>query len=304
MSDLKLAAKVVFYLYPIVALIGLMFNAFAFVIFSSRKRFQHTFFWIYFRFLIIFDCLSQFLPVNRFLELALDISIENISNFLCKFRYYYIYSVYPVSGWTLAIVSIDRFLSISFPNRFNIRKKCSFQICVCVFIMLFNFIYFSPVLFYYYLDEFNDFNNETNQTFINVRCENHGIPLNIMDLIGSTLIPFSIMILFTLFTLISLYKTRKKSLTSHQQKKSRSKDNRFAFVTITISFVFLIVNIPYGIFANVESLFVATDLTNLIYSFCLLLIYVNSSLTFFINIVVNSLFRKELKEILIKKNAC
>ena len=299
MYELKTATRVIYFIYPVVALIGLIFNVLSFFIFS-RKKFKNTVFWIYFRFLIIFDCLTQFLPVNRFLELGLDIKIRNISNFLCKFRFYYVYSIFPVSGWTLAFVSIDRFVSITFPNRFTIRKTVSFQIFICIIIMTFNLIYYSPNLFFY-LDEFKQFDNDTNRTVAIHKCNDPGIPLELMHLIGSTLAPFITMILFTTFTLISIFNMRKTTSTSHQQKKSRSKDKRFAFITISLNFVFLAFNIPYGIFANISDFFEKSDLIDLIMSICLLLIYANFSTTFFINFLVNSMFSNEFKTIFFKR---
>ena len=292
MNALQIAEIIIYYLYPVVALIGLLFNSLTFILFS-RKRFKNTIFWIYFRFLLIFDSLSMFLPVNKFLEQVFDIYIRIISSFLCKFRYFYIYSVYPVSGWTLAIVSIDRFLSISYPNRFVIRKKVSFQIVACISIMSFNFIYYSPNLFFKFI-EIEEFDNETNQTDVYYRCRNPGIPLDLMDLIGSTLIPFLIMILFTSFTLVSLFKMRKNSL---QMNKTRSKDKRFAIVTITVNFVFLAFNIPYGIYQNFKEHFEPSDLKSLFASICSLMLYFNSSSQFILNILVNSIFRNEFMNI-------
>ena len=290
MAYIEKILQIVLFSYPVFVSIGLILNCLAFIIFS-RKKFHNTVFWIYFRFLLISDSLSFFLPINSFLELAFEIRIKNFSNFLCKFRMYWVYSVYPISGWTLALVSIDRFLSISFPNRFLFRKKVFVQIIACILIMAFNFIYFAPATFYY-LIEFKELNNITNETDVYKRCKNPGIPIDLMDLIGTTLIPFLIMILFTIITLISLFRMRKNTL---QMNTIRSKDKRFAIVTITVNFLFFALNIPYGLYQNLTEYFEENEYTDLILYIFLLFLCLNSGTTFFINFIVNKMFRNELK---------
>ena len=298
MNELKIIIKISYYLYPIIAVFGLIFNSIAFVVFS-RKRFKSTVFCIYFRVLIIFDCLSQFLPINQFLEMNLDIYIKVMSNFLCKFRYYYNYSIFPVSGWILAIVSIDRFLTISFPKKFPIRTKIWFQILVCVLIIAFNFVYYSPNLFFY-LEARPRFNNKSNLTVLTYKCRNPGIPLNLMDLIQSTLVPFFIMILFTILTVISIFRIRSNTTNKIMNNKSIvSKDVRFAFITITINILFLMLNLPYGIYFNVNNYFDNSDFKELISSLCSILFFLNLLSTFFINILVNSIFRNEFNQMVI-----
>ena len=288
--DVENISKIIYFSYPVIVSVDLVFNCLAFIIFT-RKRFRNTVFWIYFRFLVIFDSFSLFFPINSFLELAFDLRIKNFSNFLCKFQMYWVYSVYPMSGWTLALVSIDRFLSISLPNRFLFRKKVSVQIIACILIMTFNFIYFGPVTFYY-LKEFTRFNNETNQTDVYKRCINPGFPIDLMDLINSTLLPFLTMILFTMMTLICLFRMRKQIL---QTNTIRSRDKRFAIITITIDCVFLALNIPYGLYQILIRYFEENEFTDLILYIFVMLVCFSSGTTFFTNILVNKMFRDELK---------
>ena len=291
--EIEKISEIVYFSYPVIVSIDLVCNCLAFIIFT-RKKFRNTVFWIYFRFLVIFDSFSLFFPINSFLELAFEIRIKNFSNFLCKFQMYWVYSVYPMSSWTLALVSIDRFLSISFPNRFLFRKKVSVQIIACILIMAFNFIYFGPVNFFY-LKEFTRFKNETNQTDVYKRCRNPGFPIDLMDLINSTILPFLTMILFTMMTLICLFRMRKQIL---QTNTIRSKDKRFAIITITIDFVFFALNIPYCLFQILSQYFEENELTDLILYLFVMLLCFSSGTTFFNNILLNKMFRNEFKILL------
>ena len=80
--------------------------------------------------------------------------------------------------------------------------------------------------------------------------------------------------------------------------KTRSKDKRFAIVTITVNFVFLAFNIPYGIYQNFKEYFEPSDLKSLFASICSLMLYFNSSSQFILNILVNSIFRNEFLNII------
>ena len=189
-NPIRLTTYIINSLLPITALIGILTNTIAFIVFS-RKTFRNTVFSTYFRFVTIFDTLSQLTTFNKYFEVNLGFYIKNLSIFACKFRYYYSYVITPLSGWTLAIISFDRYLSIAYPTRFLIRKKIQFQIIVCCFIFTLNAILFTP-----WLNFTITLTNSSNQT--NIQC-NISNGSNFMGLIGKTVLPFSMMIIYLQF---------------------------------------------------------------------------------------------------------
>jgi hypothetical protein len=104
------------------------------------------------------------------------------------------------------------------------------------------------------------------------------------------------MILFTIITLINLYKIRNM----HSSTKSK-RDRRFAIIIITNNFIFLTLNIPYCIL-NVLNYDESTDLANFIKAISFFLLYLNSISAFFINFSFNSMFRNELNNFFGRKN--
>ena len=80
-----------------------------------------------------------------------------------------------------------------------------------------------------------------------------------------------------------------------QMNTIRSKDKRFAIVTTAVNFLFFALNIPYGLYQNLTEYFEENEFTNLILYIFLLFLCLNSGKTFFINFIVNKMFRNELK---------
>jgi hypothetical protein len=295
--------NIIIFSFPLISIIGFVSNILAFVIFS-RKKFQNTIFSIYFRFFILFDTLTLILPINKLLEIHFDIIIANISDELCKLRYYYAYVLVPISSWTLVFISIDRFLSISYPNRFNFRKKKKFHVTVTAIILLFNLVYYIPNLFYN-IKANNYYSNETNSTIEYTSCKNPGFSLKLMDLFQSTLLPFIFMIFFSSITVQKLFKVRRRANSNNlATNKSRHKDIRFAIISISLNFMFLLMKIPYFIISLLN------DYTNLfqdkyeLFKFILTItlasFYSNSATVFYVNIFVNTSFRNEFKKLFLE----
>jgi hypothetical protein len=303
LTDVLITSKTaVVCLYLLIAVIGLISNLLSFIIFS-QKKFQNTVFSIYFRFIVIFDILSMMIPVNKFFEFNLNIWFRDFSDPLCKFRYYYIYVVFPISGWGLVAVSIDRYFSIVYPTKFSIRKNILFQILVCCGILVYNLVYYIPQLFYY-INISKSFNNKTNQTIITKKCVNQNYPTDWLNILNTTLIPFALMFVFTLITLRKLFKSRKNSCQNSQSSsnKTRQKDIRFAITSITLNVIFLLLNLPYGVYSIlVLNISMNKDLEKLIYSIIYVPFYLNLTSLFFINLKVNSIFRNEFIRIFFSK---
>jgi hypothetical protein len=190
-----------------------------------------------------------------------------------------------LSGWILVIISIDRYLSIVFPNRFACRKKTFFQIFVCLIVFLFNLVFYSPTNFYYL-----KFHNSTNGTINSVKCDNSGYPMEWLDFLNIAILPFTFMIIFTLLTLKSLFESRRNSTLSNDNIKR--KDIKFAITSIALNCFFLMINIPFNIYTVIKFKIESAD-SSIINFLAYASSYLNSSNLFYVNIVVNSMFRNE-----------
>jgi hypothetical protein len=282
------------YSYFLISSIGLVVNIIGFIVFSG-KNFQNTVFSVYFRFMLIIDTLGLLIPINRVFEYNLSINFRYLSNFSCKLRMMYTNVVHPISGWILVVISIDRFLSICYPMRFSIRKNKWFQILVINVVLILNLIFYSLFLTYD-LDIkrkiINSTNNQTKQSY-SISCESNMEQLILfMDLFEASLIPFSLMILFSSLSIRKIFITRK----STYQKKARQKDIRFAIVSIGLDITFLILTLPHYLFFLVTRFSKITNpfLFDFFNSIKFFLYYLNFISVFFTNFLVNSMFRNNL----------
>ena len=266
---------------------GFVGNLLAFLVFSCKK-FQNTIFSTYFRCLCLFDFLYLIIAFLQILSFDIKIvHLFSVSNFSCKILSYFSYFIAAISAWTMVIISLDRMFSIVWPSRFLFRKKSINQIVIIVGMFIFNTIYWSPVLF---LADLKYIQNETNQTG-RLKCIAVSSLLSCFELINISVVPFSLMIISTILTLIKIFKSRKR-----QSSSVKSKDIKFAITSISLNIIFLVLNLPVTmlvLFTNSVE-----ELDRLLLSVLSLMFQCNYSLVFYVNLIVNSLFRKEFYKLI------
>jgi hypothetical protein len=286
------------FLYPAITLVGLITNSFSLIIFS-RKRFQNTIFSTYFRIYLVFETVNLILPINKMFELNLNMHLSLISNFFCKLRHFLAFSNYSIAAWLLAVISLDRYLSIAYPAKYIIRKKPLFQKLTCCFIIGYNYFMYIPYWFFYIKETET---NQTNQTSIySYKCVPPGIWIEILNFFQQFLTPFSFVFLFTSLTIRTVFISRKAS--SNNSSITKSKDIKFAISSIVVNIIFILFNSPYFIVVLLNDfchLFTNNqiDLYKFLVGLSFFFLYSNLILTLFINYFVNSMFKKEIHLIL------
>jgi hypothetical protein len=281
------------YCYPVIVVFGTIANILAFIIFS-RKRFENTIFSTYFRFMLVVDTIGLvYLCLAKFLNFQFGINIRDFNESLCRLSLQLAYSVPPISAYILVAISIDRWLTITKPTFLIIRKKFSFQILVCIGIVIANFIY-NGQLFFSYIGT-----REKNPNSTRLRCL---IPypdtLSMMDLINSTIIPFLLMIVSTALTIKSVFDSSRKNQSTNQvqtERQTRRRDIKFAITSIAFNIIFLILNLPFALSAVIPNTTMSDIESYFLVILLLFLTYLNHATDFFINISVNKIFREELK---------
>ena len=300
MKTLIFIKTIVIYLYFAIIMTGLITNTLTFVVFS-RKRFKNTIFSTYFRFYIIFQTFNLVLPFNDVLELNFNINFSNLSNFTCKISNFIEYYNFSIPAWLTVFISIDRFITIAYPDKFLIKNRFKFQLQIFFSIAIFNFFFYLPILLFH-LEKSETFNNQTNMTEIEYTCEGVGIWFYLLDLFQSILLPFTLMILTSIFTIKKVFDSRKLI----NNNKYKSKDIKFATITIITNFLFLAYSVPYFIYTLITdytSLFeqLDPDLIVLFYSFVYFCLYLQFVDVFFVNFFLNSIFKSELTILLLQK---
>ena len=303
MSMLIMFKTIIVYSLPAITLIGLITNSISFVIFS-RKRFQNTIFSTYMRIYLVFEAMNLTLPINKMFELNFGIYFGLMSNFLCKFRKFFGNYNYAITPSILVIISFDRYLSIAYPAKFTFRKKPLFQILISCFIIGFNLCLYIPFWFFYLKEK--TLNETYNQTLlvITYECVPPTFWVRFINVFQQFLIPFSLMFLFTLLSIRTIFSSRKAA--SNNSSITKSRDMKFAVSSITINILFLIFSSPlFTLFLinDYSNLFEnQSDLYKLIQALFYFLSYFNSTSNFFASYYSNSLFKKEFETLICRKN--
>ena len=291
---------IIVYSYSAISLIGLITNSISFYIFS-RKRFRNTIFSTYFRFYLVFQTLNLIYPINKIFEFNYAAYFSNISNFTCWFRFYFGYVNFAIVSWFLAVISVDRYLSICYSSKYLLRKKLSFQLLISLFLIIFNICYYVPFCFHYLKETTINSTNSTTKVSV-FKCVSPGIWIDIMDLFQQILIPFFFMILFTFLTAKNVFRSRKINnfSTNSSTSKTISNDRKFAISSITLNILFLLFNLPHILLKIINQMSSYLylnhyNLLRIIQSISYFFFFLNLSSTFFINLYVNSMFKSELE---------
>jgi hypothetical protein len=231
------------------------------------------------------------------------ITILALNEYSCKIITFIGFYFPATSSWLLALVNIERMITIKFVN---VRSfgKISFQK------ILFSIVYFANLVIYICYSYFNQINsdvilisdqNSTNETietslFCGLPENNLNTIFSTLDLVNSLMMPFYIMSVCSLIIIHSIYLARKKMALMKKKEKNRQKfikDIRFSSIILCLNFGFFIFNFPLCFY----NFLIYNDTTD--YMFPLINIIFNWQYIFniFVYINLNKQFKNELKAI-------
>ena len=292
----ELIITVLVFILPVVLIMGSIGNVFSFIIFS-RDKFRKTSFSLYFRVLAFSDSFTLLYIINDIPNVLYGQDLQNKSYFWCKTFRYWLYSIAPVSGWLLVVISLDRMLSIIRPNKFLFLKKKQTQATICCVNLAFNLIFYIPLIVYkdYQAQENLNSSNSTEIIFKCVNLEEEKI-VDWLDLFNSTILPFLIMAISTSVTVTKLFKSRSKTTAEAKPNtKLKQRDTKFAITSVALNLFFFVFNLPVCVLYLLAD-FIYIEDVDYVLIFCVTLItyYLNFGVVFYVNLVTNSMFRSEL----------
>ena len=276
--------------------ISLIGNVISIIIYS-RKTFRNNSISTY----CIALSMNEFFALLRFTSniyiLAYNVNLIDQSDVLCKV-YTYISTIYAaVQAWIIVAFSIDKLLNMRM-NSIAIIKKKWFQLSVVAAIVLFNIFLYLELAILVKRREVAPGRFICDQTTIGFFST-----LMIVIVFEQCIIPFIIMVASSVLTVRLLIKSRNSvERAGNLGKDRKSRDTKYAVSSVTFDIMFLTFKSPamiyYSLFAfnyyyDVYFLNISTVFT-----------YLNSASFFFIHLVTNSLFRRELLVLigLVKRN--
>ena len=209
----------------------------------------------------------------------------------CKIFYYLAYGMDALSPWCLVYISFERFIVIKYYAKRFVYKEKKIQIIFLILLFVFNVLYHIDIIFSFDILSIDNsticyFNNEKNQ-FI----------ASFMDLANLFLMPFLLMLLFSILLIIAIFISRSTinlNNTARQMRKRR-KDIKVSISLLFMNLLFALLNLPVVIF----SFFLPFNSDS--YTFLLYIYYISCAVNFYILLLTNSLFRNQFFSLFYKK---
>lgn len=272
--------------------VGIIGSILSFIVFN-RKAFAKNSISTYCRALAIADSFMLFhLAVN--IGIVLNVNILILSHTLCKLYFYVSYGLSAIPGWILVAYSIDKLLCVSQSQKFQFFKKKSSQIAIVVIIVTFNCALYVeyPILVDLVVPVGS--NNVTEQC--DATYMPYALEFNILYVLEANLIPFAIMIFSTVYTVRSIVRSARMnskhlSVNERALARRRARDVKFAMNSIILNVLFIVLKTPATLIyvIKIEDFFTRYYwLTS-----CTIPFFLNFSITFFVHLITNSIFRRE-----------
>jgi len=262
-----------------ILLFGLFGNVMVMIVFSAKsfKNFPSR---NIYRILVVFDSILLISSISyEFLE---NFGISLTSELLNKMLSYILVAF--LTPYLLVFISIEKFITIRFPNN-KIIKRNKFQTILVFALMACNLIFFHPI---FYLNAYKT-NNTNNQTSLEFEASKTFRVTSLMYNLG---LPFILMMVFSILLIQTILKSRLRiiRLTNQHDRNRLKKDIQFSFSSIFLNIFYLILVLPYYVYVFLGGDMKADLSVNVFMS----LFYINSFDHFYILFCFNSVFRRKV----------
>ena len=272
------------YIFPIIILvIGFVGNYLGFKTMQRPKMIEigprNTY-----KYLFISDTIYLAFIIVTYLQYSFNIDLTILSNVICKLWSYIVYSFDSQSSMLLVYISIDRYVSIKIPSiRYFLRKRNN-QLIFYIFKLMFDFIYYLPVVYNVTLIR-------TNETLICTFNDQYSqILISYMDLANLLIFPSTLILIFSILLGIEVIKSRSRILDNFLKEENECffKNLSATISSIVLNIIYLLLATPISIYSFLPNY---TEKYGFVFS--IFLFYLTFSINFYILFISNSLFRKE-----------
>ena len=270
----------------VVVLIGILGHIGSFIVYT-RSTFKKNSVSVYCRALAISEMFIAFQAVFDLFFLLNGYYITNYSDTTCKLFIYALYAFGSITGWILIAFSIDRVLSLKKVTNTMKRPLIHYAIVIAIVVahllLYIEIPIFLKLVYYEYPGVKFSVCDPSLLPFANV--------LNIIYIIDGSILPFVVMTVTSLITIKLLRDSRNHvvNLTTADNKR-KNRDTKFAITSLAFNFLFIALKMPLAIATTIG--YVNISLYFLSAATLLYFIYYSSS--FFVHLVSNTLFRREL----------
>jgi hypothetical protein len=296
-----LIQKFLRYVSVIFLIFGILFSSLSFLVFIrknlSAKKNMMGFYGIV---QCVIDLVTHLLGFYYYFTISMGDDKQLHSDIFCKLKNFLVAWVVQLSSWLQVMITIDRIISVKYPNRFKILKDRRFLFMIVV--ALYASLSIANCLnFFYYIEDVTvqAINNSNSSLTIKEKiCTSNRTIVFIRDLIGillRTIVPFLITFVLNFLLIRCLIESKKKI----NKDKHLKKERQFAITIIALNCLFFVTQLPLGaslILLNVKQYAIIptnTALIRLIFFVAVYIALLFNTLSFMVYLTSNKLFRKE-----------
>lgn len=277
-----------------IAVVGMIGNILVILVFArkSLRKYSYSF---YCQMKACGDMIVLLYAYRNWANFVLDSNLDLTAPFFCVLNQVLPYVAGAFALEILVIMSLDRLLTVAYPNRFKLIKKKWLQVLVVILVAAYS----------WGINIVLPFNTQYTVTQVGtqtiISCTISAAISIIQSWIRNGNILFIILIVNNSLNikLIWFIISSRKRVANNSQTRSTSKDRKMAISGIGLSLTALICKLPLGVvtvISNYQKL--PYDQAIMITYISITLLVVENAASFFLNMFLNSMFRDELFKML------
>lgn len=284
--------------------LGLLCNSITIKIFFRKSLRKYTFSF-YCRILVFIDSLllahvlihSVIIVSNAVQPKIGHVSCFLVLMFFCSIKDFLGLTLGTMSLLMLTLISFDRFITIVYPKQFLIFTQRWFQIILVLIVILYSFLANINVIVYFHYETV-DLGNGIVKSVCYLPFDKQNIQSWILfaQFLLANLIVNNF---FNIRIICRIVDSRRKTKKMRQIAQSSLKDRKFAISAIGLNITSFISRIPVAVGILLSNyLGLTPEQAQLVFTASVTIAILDHSFTLFINILLNSLFYKELLTII------
>lgn len=295
---------------PIAWVTGIIGNTIGLIVFF-RKAMHKVGPVLAYKMLFVSDLFFMPFMIDSFMLQVFGRGINIGGNLNCKIYYFFSYLMVNWSPMCMVYISLEKLIAIKYPAKRFIMRKQKTQLIYFMVLLVYYALSSIPPLFYYEIKYYYLPNNQTKLLKACTYTDLFGRQfLSILYLINKTVIPFTLMITCSVLLAILVFKLRQRIIQNFLSKTNKNNnegkrykdDIRFAFTSILLNIIYLVLNAPIAIILNLP----INTRSNFIMWITLNISFYSFVINFYMILLSNNLTRKEflnlIKEIIRVKN--
>lgn len=290
------------HLQAFVSLVGIVGNILIISVFCRRglRKYSYSF---YSKAMAVSDMVVLSHSFRHWARFMFNADIDLVAPFFCTIDEYQPYVTVTLSLWILMLISIDRLVTIVYPNRFKLLKQRSCQAVLVVLVTLINLLIFIEMPLNYSIVSVPQPDNQTVQMCV--------LPAEIGRisswLLLSNLFLTAIVInnILNLKILVYIVRSRRKvsfkmssmqtTARGNRHSVTSSRDRKFATSTIGLNVCSFILKLPIcvGLLAANYLDSVDPEIIGMVFTVNVMLATTDNAVSFGVNMTLNSVFYDE-----------